>query len=130
MFDNYDDTDKSYRITYSDGKTRDVTEQGLYEFYIFSTTGITKSFSELLNDLRNGHLIVAEDNDFDWNMGSNVYKGKLYIEPIGGIKPQLTQSVDMFKREYGCSHPRKYVNSAGGVKFYVCPDCLADLGNA
>ena len=30
-----------------------------------------------------------------------------------------------------CSHPRKYINNCGpSIKFWVCPDCKADLGNA
>jgi hypothetical protein len=126
----YDDMDKCFRITHADGRTRDVTEQGLYDFYVFNRHGINKSFTEVVNDLRNGHLIHGEDYDFDWNLGVDIYKGKLFIEPIGRVQKSSPPQQEMFKREYGCSHPRKYINSAGGVRFYVCPDCKRDLGDA
>lgn len=128
MFDDYDDIDKCYRITCSDGRTRDVTEQGLYEFYVFTRTGINKSFSDMLHDLRNGYLIHGEDYDFDWDMGVDVYKGKLFIEPIGRVlkgghlpTPNTTTP---------CAHKDKYINVAGGVKFWFCRLCKRDLGDA
>lgn len=133
MFSDYDDIDKCYRITYSDGRTRDVTEQGLYEFYVFTRNGINKTFTEVLNDLRNGYMIHGEDYDFDWNMGVDVYKGKLFIEPIGRVQRSVPQqqSFKGFDPASGyCSHPNKYINSAGGTKFWVCPSCKRDLGDA
>jgi hypothetical protein len=33
------------------------------------------------------------------------------------------------KSSTGCKHKNKYVNSAAGVSFWVCPDCLMDLGD-
>lgn len=39
------------------------------------------------------------------------------VELVGTLKP-------------ACSHNRKYVNGAGDAKFWVCPDCKADLGDA
>jgi hypothetical protein len=131
MFDDYDDNDKCYRITHSDGKTRDVTEQGLYEFYVFTRNGINKSFSDMLHDLRNGQLIHGEDYDYDWNLGVDVYKGKLFIEPIGRVQ-KYTQDYTSSKNSSSgqCSHSDKYVNSAGGIKFWVCRSCKKDLGDA
>jgi hypothetical protein len=129
MFDDYDNTDKRYRITNSDGMTRDVTEQGLYEFYIFTRNGINKSFSDVLHDLRNGHLVQGEDYDFDWNVGGDIYKGKLFIEPIGRVQKSAS-SGGASSSDNQCRHPNKYINSAGGVKFWVCPCCKKDMGNA
>lgn len=130
MFDDYDNTDKCYRITHSDGMTRDVTEQGLYEFYIFTRNGITKPFSDVLHDLRNGQLVQGEDYDFDWNLGGDIYKGKLFIEPIGRVQKSASSQPSSNSSDNQCRHPNKYVNSAGGVKFWVCPSCKKDMGNA
>lgn len=33
-------------------------------------------------------------------------------------------------KEVKCDHKDRYINEAGGKKFYVCPDCKADLGDA
>jgi hypothetical protein len=133
MFDDYDNTDKCYRITHADGRTRDVTEQKLYEFYLFSHNGITRPFSDILHDLRNGKLIQGEDYDFDWKLGIEVHKGKLFIEPIGRVQksaPSQSSSKGSNSSDSQCRHPNKYVNSAGGVRFWVCPSCKKDMGNA
>jgi hypothetical protein len=30
----------------------------------------------------------------------------------------------------GCDHKGKYINQAGGIRFWVCPKCKKDLGDA
>jgi hypothetical protein len=131
MFYDYDDTEKSFRITYSDGKVRDLTEQELYEFFVFTKNGITKSFVELLNDLRNGKIVHGEDYEFDYDLGADIYRGSLNVECIGKVQ-KYTQDYTSSKSSSSgqCSHSDKYVNSAGGIKFWVCRSCKKDLGDA
>ena len=68
--------------------------------------------------------------EWDWHMGCNTYKGRLTITRI--TPPTRTPD---YTKEYstdanGCKHENRYINEAGGVRFWVCPKCKKDLGNA
>jgi hypothetical protein len=63
---------------------------------------------------------------------SNSYKniatfGSSYLKSLTESKkePELPGLDDL-----KCQHKRKYINGAGQVRFWVCPDCKADLGDA
>lgn len=128
MFDIYDNTEKKYGIFYrKDNRFTTCTTQDLYEFYIFFNHGIEDSFETLLKRLEGGETIMGDQNEFDWNLGTELYLGKLEISklstagfkilPVSSVKPKT------------CDHKNKYINIVSGIKFYVCPDCKADLGN-
>ena len=43
--------------------------------------------------------------------------------------------IELFRHEIRdsvtfCYHEKKYINEAGGIKFWVCPVCKTDLGDA
>jgi len=129
MFDMYDNLEKKYKVYYtSNNNTSELTTQELYEFYIFNTHNIYESFEDVLKKLDAGYTVIGDDNDFDWTLGSNVYQGQVKISKIlfRGISPShIPPPIPK-----GCDHKGAYINSAGGIKFYVCPKCKADLGDA
>lgn len=129
MFETFDTVEKKYRVVYSStGYVVDLTTQELYDFYIFNTHNIFDSFEDILKQLDDGNTVLGDDNEFDWDMGSNVYQGKVKITKymfkgmkMNHLPPPVPKS---------CDHKGKYVNSAGGVKFWYCPSCKKDLGDA
>jgi len=125
MFSTWDDETKAYNILFSDGSLKSFTTQELYEYYIFNDVGIKDEFVDLKFRLDNGESITANETKWDWNTATNVYKGRLVITKINKAK------VKPFHPEAnGCRHENKYVNEAGGIKFWFCKDCRSDLGNA
>ncbi len=58
---------------------------------------------------------------------------KIDIFPIIDFEDEIDpMSVTVFYQEPSCPHANKYVsfNFQGGKKFWVCPDCKEDLGDA
>lgn len=127
MFDTFDDTHKKYIIIESNDDEVLVTKQQLYEFYIFNTHGITQPFEDMVRMLDQGQVVTGEDTEFDWDMGCTVYKGVLKIKATSGLPKGAILAPPVIKT--GCSHPNKYINTAGFSKFWVCPDCKKDLGD-
>lgn len=129
MFETFDTIEKKYRVIYSStGYITDLTTQELYDFYIFNTHNIFDSFEDILKQLEDGNTVFGDDNEFDWDMGSNIYQGKVQIKKImlKGMKinhlpPPVPKT---------CDHKDKYINTAGISKFWVCPTCKKDLGDA
>jgi hypothetical protein len=128
MFDTYDTVEKKYKVVYSaSGYTNELTTQELYDFYIFNTHNIFDSFEDIIKQLDNGDTIIGDDNEFDWDMGANVYQGKVKITKnvfkgmkVNHLPPPVPKT---------CDHKDKYINRAGGVRFYFCPSCRKDLGD-
>ena len=131
MFDLYDDNSEDYTIVHHDGEKTNLTAQSLYEFIVLNETDLTDSFESIKRRLDSGEEIIAGDYSYDWNIGSTVYKGRLKI---------YKRSQHEFKREYlrdvppiinspKCHHKNKYINEAGGIKFWFCKDCKSDLGD-
>lgn len=125
MFSTWDDEIKIYNMEFSDGTNKQVTTQELYEYFIFHDVGIVGEFVDFKQRLDKGELVVGEDMQWDWSIGSNIYKGFLVFSKIGELK-----SKPIHKEINGCKHENKYINEAGGTKFWVCPRCKSDLGNA
>jgi hypothetical protein len=74
-----------------------------------------QTFYDVLKKLEKGDVVHLND-------GITVQKHKQFDEML---LPELpTEGGD------ACTHPNKYINSAGGVAFWVCPSCGKDLGNA
>jgi hypothetical protein len=125
MFDFYDNEDKDYELTRWDGTTELLTEQELHDFILFCLTPHSRiQFDQALVDLKKGFTLTEAYYDFDWSMGTSVYKGNVYIKKVNPSFPPKIPSTG------GCKHEGKYVNSAGGFKFWVCPTCKKDLGDA
>lgn len=127
MFDIYDDTKKVYEMFFSDGKKEELTEQGLWEFFILLEHGITCSFEAFVDRLNKGEEIVAKDSYYDWALGTSVYKGQSVIKKIKQVQKTIPK---VHTTPTTCTHSAKYINQAGGIKFWVCPSCKKDLGNA
>ena len=128
MFDTYDNLEKKYKVYYTaSGNSNEFTTQELYEFYIFNTHNIYDSFEDIIKRLDAGDTIIGDDNDFDWTLGSNVYQGQVKITKLAPKGMRISQVPPPIPT--GCDHKGKYINTAGGIKFYVCPKCKADLGD-
>ena len=125
MFSTWDDQTKAYNILFADGTLQSFTTQELYEYYIFNDVGIKDEFVDIKFRLDNGESITADETKWDWINATNVYKGKLVITKINSSKVK-----PIHKEINGCKHENKYINEAGGIKFWVCPRCKSDLGNA
>jgi hypothetical protein len=126
MFHAYDDHDYCYELIYPDGRKVSKTAQGLSEFFVFSEHGLGYDFEEFMNKLDKGYVVSAEDNAYDYGSQSYRYQGNILINK----KKQTKSEAPPEHKHLDCKHTDKYVNSAGGVKFYVCPKCKQDLGDA
>ena len=127
MFDMHDDEDKVYKLKYSEsGDIDTITAQSLYEFFMLEEHKITGTFNELKNRLDNGETVYAQQWAWDWNSSTHAYKGAIVLSKIG-VNPLLKKPGI---KTTGCRHTNKYVNSAGGTRFWFCRDCKKDLGNA
>ncbi len=127
MFSTWDDIEKLYNILISTGEAKHLTTQELYEYFIFNDTGIDGEFVDLKVRLDRGESVVGDYCEWDWNLGTNAYRGRITITRSN--KANMSHHV-VNSDNSKCRHPNKYINEAGGVKFYVCPQCKADLGNA
>jgi hypothetical protein len=127
MFSTWDDIEKLYNILISTGEARHLTTQELYEYFIFNDTGIGGEFVDLKVRLDRGESVVGDYCEWDWNLGTNAYRGRIAITRSNktNASPNVS-SVGKLK----CAHRNKYINEAGGVKFWFCKDCRSDLGNA
>lgn len=128
MFNTYDDNEKHYEVTYSDYTTVKFTTQELYEFFIFTETNISGDFEDLKLKLDKGIIVTGDHNEWDWSLGCTNYKGRLSITKI--TPPKIPTNNKFESKTSGCSHEGKYINQAGGFKFWVCPKCKKDLGDA
>lgn len=128
MFNSYDNKDDKYTIIDSSGIESDVTTQELYEFYIFNQHGISDSFEDVIKRLNAGLSVEGDDYEFDWDLGTTIWKGKMRIKSKGGLPKGATLAPKTTTAK--CRHLKKYINSAGTSKFWVCPDCKEDLGDA
>jgi hypothetical protein len=128
MFNSYENNTDKYIITDSSGSEADVTTQELYEFYIFNQHDITDSFEDIIRRLNSGLNVTGNDYEFDWDLGTTVWKGKLTIKAKNLLPSGMTPAPKTSSTK--CRHLKKYINSAGASKFWVCPDCKEDLGDA
>jgi hypothetical protein len=121
---NFEDSSMVYQMIYPDNTTEEMSSQSLWEFFLLSDNDINCSFDELIKKLDDGQEIVASYNDFDWNMGTPIYKGKCKIKKLKTSTPQVGG-------DKKCFHVNKYIvqNFSGGTRYWVCPDCKADLGD-
>lgn len=128
MFEMYDDRDFKYEITFSDNETKKLTENNLYEFYIFNDHNIDMSFEQILSELEKGFTLVGDDQYFDFALGTHLYKGRLTIKKCRPDNKIQNNSIEKLVTAE-CQHQNKYINHAGGIRFWVCPVCKKDLGN-
>jgi hypothetical protein len=127
MFNNYDTSTKKYIITDSSGWTTEVTTQELYEFYIFSDHNIRDSFEDTIKILDAGLSVTGDDCEFDWTLGTSIRKGNLTIKAkLENLKPSLSST----KKDTKCRHTKKYVAIFTTFRYWYCPDCKEDLGDA
>jgi hypothetical protein len=129
MFDIYDDYTKLYELTFSDGNIESLTTQELWEFFLMQEHSITGTFQQLKARLDKGEEITAQDTRYDWTLQTSIYVGNVLIKKIKPLVQKTTQPATT-ATPTTCLHQGKYVNQAGGVKFWVCPLCKKDLGNA
>jgi restriction endonuclease S subunit len=129
MFETYDDIDRFYELRYEDGTVVNLTAMELYEYYLLHEHGILDSFERLKLRLDGGEEINASHYVYDFSIGGNVYRGKVKFKNFNAIKKNTT-TIKQDIPNVICRHENKYVNQAGGIKFWVCPTCKKDLGNA
>lgn len=127
MFDDYDNTEKKYEIIFPDKSIKKYTTQELYEFFIFNDLSITGDFADLKKRLDSGYAVIADHMEWDWGGGFNINRGKLTITKSWVSKPN---GVNKKESDTNCKHKNKYINQAGGIKFWFCKDCKKDLGDA
>lgn len=125
MFDLYDTVDKVYELTRPDGSVDMLTEQDVHDFVLFCLDSATSwSFEKIMSELKRGNVVTESYYEFDWTLGTNIFKGVVKFKKIkNDIPPKITT-------DNSCRHNGKYVNSAGGARFWVCPTCKKDLGDA
>lgn len=123
MFENYENSEKIYELQFPDGTVLKNTTQELYEFFIFNGNNFIGNFDEFKKKLDNGQCVVMDVKEWDWGMGCNINKGKIKI--IRTMKTILNKISSL-----ECKHENKYINQAGGIRFWVCPKCKKDLGDA
>lgn len=128
MFDNYDNIEKLYEIVFSNTRKIQYTTKELYEFFIFTETNIGGSFEDLKSRLDSGFCIGGDDIEWDWTSGSHIKRGRLYITRFA--PPKIPSSYSKENNSSNCKHKNKYINQAGGIRFWVCPSCKKDLGDA
>lgn len=130
MFETYDDIDRFYELRYDDGTTANLTAMELYEYYLLHEHGILDSFERLKLRLDSGEEISASHYNYDFTIGANIYKGKVRFKNNRAIDKSKLNNFAPVPSVISCKHDKKYINEAGGVKFWVCPSCKKDLGNA
>lgn len=126
-FDLYDTVNKDYKIIFSNGKEDTFTKQDLWEWFLLSEHGILIDFDTMLNRLDKELEFTASHYEYDWSLSTNIYKGKLIIKKINQeVKVSTPTKSETFNT---CKHNNKYINEAGGIKFWFCKDCKEDLGD-
>lgn len=128
MFNTYDDSENSYEIIYPDKTEKKLTAQQLYEFFIFNDTNIGGDFDDLKKKLDSGLSVTGDHMEWDWTSWSPTYKGKLIISRR--LPPKLPPQFKKDASKNECRHENKYVNHIGSTRFWVCPKCKKDLGDA
>lgn len=128
MLDLYDDEHQVYKLKYSsNGISEFKTAQELYEFFMLEEHKLLCTFNELKKKLDNGDTVYAEDWKYNWGSGTHEYEGAIVLsnptsKGIAVAKPTSTSGY--------CDHKDKYVNSAGGIRFWFCRSCRRDIGDA
>jgi restriction endonuclease S subunit len=129
MFETYDDIDRFYELKYEDGTVVNLTAMELYEYYLLHEHGILDSYERLKLRLDGGEEITASHYVYDFSIGANIYKGKVKFKNFNATKKSTTVSKQSIP-DVICKHENKYINQAGGIKFWICPKCKKDLGDA
>lgn len=126
-YSSLDNIDIRYELSFPDGKIQKMTERDLFDYYVLYDHKLKLEFADLILKLET-ETITAEDNTYDWSLQVMVYNGLISIKRIREDfrKNSIIPPVIGDK----CIHISKYINRAGGIKFWVCPDCKADLGDA
>lgn len=122
----YDSKIKVYKFTNASGESEEFTKQDLFEFYIMSGHDYQGSFEDLVYHLDTHEEITLKDMEYDWGIGTYIFKGMSSLRKLK-TTPKTPKNLDN-----GCSHENKYVvqHFNGGVRYWVCPKCKADLGDA
>lgn len=132
MFTDFDDSFEDYEIIFSDGTRHKCTAQELFEFYVMYEHGLKDSFEYFKDKLDKVKEVEASDYGYDWNLGTHVYRGKLIFKRIATDtwNKEWLAPVPPKINDANCKHKNKYINQAGGIKFWYCKDCKSDLGDA
>lgn len=128
MWDYYDNFKRDYEIISYDGISETMTAQEFYEYFILQEMDIKDAFDSVKKRIDSGEVIVTGQYDWDFQLGQSIYKGKLTMRRKDhqlNLQPKSLPPKEPEK----CKHENKYINQAGGIRFYVCPKCKADLGN-
>lgn len=133
MFDVFDDTDHCYEIVFDNGVTKKWSAQKLYEYYVFNELDFVApknlEFVDIKHKLDKGEILQGTELNRDW-FGNNTSTQKFTLR---NNKVKLSYGIQVSQKEpttTACRHENKYVNQAGGIKFWVCPNCKKDLGDA
>ena len=126
MFNQYNNVEKDYEIEFCDKTIKEFTAQQLYEFYLFNVPDLALNFDDVKSKLDNGEKFVTGDYDWDWTIPS--YKGEMTIRKK--LNKVFVAKTNTKSTSSECDHKNKYINQAGTVKFWVCPACKKDLGDA
>ena len=128
MFDQYDNNDKKYEVMYPDNIIVKLTTQELYELFLFIMQDFQGDFTDLKLKLDMGDEVNVSHNEWDFGLGTPIFKGFLKVKRINSLKAKNPKN-DLQKT---CNHKDKYIvqHFNGGAKYWVCPVCKADLGDA
>ena len=88
-------------------------------YFIENPQADMETFYNVLEKLESGKIVHLNDNQSVQKSGNN---NITYTHKDSGKLPDLPKNTK-------CLHTNKYINSAGGVKFYYCKDCKTDLGD-
>lgn len=128
MFNSYDSSTKKYIIIDSSGSKAELTTQELYEYYIFNDHGIRDSFEDVIKRLDTGLPVTGDDCEWDWSLGTSIRRGTLTIRAkMETLKSSTSSSKKETKK---CNHSKKYVAVFTTFRYWYCPDCKEDLGDA
>lgn len=117
-------TDK-YIVGHSFLDDLEIDEEKLYDLYCFEGSFNYISWQSLLFDLSLGKRFDMKDDYY-------VIKKKTDTTSLNGSSNPIW-GVDYNAKPEGtfCRHDKKYINKVSNtLKFWYCPDCKKDLGDA
>jgi hypothetical protein len=105
----YSPEPKDYVVVTPYGYEEELTASDLWSWYLYNQPD-SYSWFELLDKLKD--------------------EGEARFSNNAIVRYKLHRTNAKKENSTGCSHKEKYKNHAGGIYFWYCPSCKADLGNA
>lgn len=118
MYINYDDEEKVYQFTDQNGKTGFKTKQELYEFHLFNEHELPQ-FDTVVADLDSGKTVSTDVFTYGFSF---------HRKTLGRVTIRKVPKSNILSQS--CKHEDKYINQVFTTKFWYCPKCKSDLGNA